>query len=96
MSLYVVHHQHDEKTCPAKDPEMGAMLLQHLSPMNARKYGIRIKGDGVLNGKHSLFLIMEANSAEKVEEFMQPFKMAGPVEVWPASECEEVVARGGC
>jgi len=35
-------------------------------------------------------------NAEQIEEFMQPFKMAGPVKVWPASECEEVVARGGC
>jgi len=96
MSLFVVRHQHDANTCPAKDPAMGAILLKHLSPTNARKYGITIKGDGVLDGKHILFMIVEAEESSYVENFMQPFKQAGPVEVWPASECEAVVARAGC
>jgi len=96
MSLFVVRHQHDANTCPAKDPTMGAMLLKHLSPSNARKFGVNIQGDGVLDGKHTLFMILEAESATQVDAFMAPFKQAGPVEVWPASECETVVERGGC
>ena len=96
MSLFVVRHQHNANTCPAKDPEMGAMLLKHLSPSNARKFGITIKGDGVIDGKHTLFMIVEAEEPIAVENFMQPFKQAGPVEVWAASECEAVVARAGC
>ncbi len=96
MSLFVVRHQHDANTCPAKDPGMGAMLLKHLSPSNARKFGITIHGDGVLDGKHTLFMILEAEEASQVESFMRPFEQAGPVEVWPASECETVVERGGC
>ena len=31
MSLYFVRHQHDAETCPAKDPQMGQMLVQHVS-----------------------------------------------------------------
>ncbi len=96
MSLYIVRHQHDAETCPAKDPAMGEMLLKHLSPNNAHKFGLTIKGDGVVNGQHTLFMIVEAEEADTVENFMQPFKQAGPVEVWAASECEAVVARGGC
>jgi hypothetical protein len=96
MSLFIVRHQHTAETCPAKDPAMGAMLLQHLSPNNARKFGITIKGDGVVDGKHTLFMIVEAEEPSYVETYMQPFKQAGPVEVWPASECEAVVARLGC
>jgi hypothetical protein len=96
MSLFIVHHQHDANTCPAKDPAMGAMLLQHLSPTNARKFGITIKGDGVVDGKHTLFMIVEAEDPSYVETYMAPFKQAGPVEVWPASECEAVVKRLGC
>lgn len=96
MSLFVVRHQHDANTCPAKDPAMGAMLLKHLSPLNARKFGVKIQGDGVVDGKHTLFMILEAESAAQVDAFMAPFKQAGPVEVWPASECETVVERGGC
>ena len=96
MSLYYVRHQHDESTCPAKDPQMGAMLLEHLSPLNARKFGIDIHGDAVLDGKHTLVLILEADNPSQVDNFMQPFRMAGPVEVMPASACEVVVERLGC
>jgi hypothetical protein len=96
MSLYFVKHQHDAETCPAKNPEMGAMLLSHISPLNARKFGVDIRGDAVLDGQHTFVLILEADDREKVENFMQPFQMAGPVEIASASQCEEVVERAGC
>jgi hypothetical protein len=96
MSLYFVRHQHSAETCPAKDPEKGAMLLSHLSPLNARKFGVNIHGDAVLDGQHTFVLILEADDKSSVEKFMQPFKMAGPVEITTASACESVVARAGC
>ncbi len=96
MSLYFVRHQHSAETCPAKNPAMGSMLLTHLSPANARKLGVTLHGDAVLDGQHTLVLILEAEDKNQVENFMQPFSMAGPVEIWPASECEAVVERAGC
>ena len=45
MSLFFVLHQHTPETCPAKDPEMGNMLLSHLSQLNANKYGLVLQGD---------------------------------------------------
>ncbi len=96
MSLYFVRHQHTPETCPAKDPAMGEMLLTHLSRMNARKFGVDLQGEAVLNGQHTLTLIMEAKDKDSVEKFMQPFAQAGSVEIVPASSCEEVVARAGC
>lgn len=96
MSLFFVRHQHDAATCPAQDPEMGAMLLSHLSPQNALRFGVDIQGDAVLDGQHTFVLIVNAEETEQVENFMQPFKQAGPVEIWPASTCEVVVERAGC
>ncbi len=96
MSLYFVRHQHSSETCPAKNPDMGQMLLAHLSPLNARKFGVDIQGDAVLDNQHTLVLILEAKDKDQVDHFMQPFKMAGPVEIWPASTCEVVVDRKGC
>ena len=75
---------------------MGEMLLSHLSPLNASKFGIDIQGEAVLDGKHTLVLIMEANDSHQIDNFMQPFKMAGSVEITPASTCETVVERAGC
>ncbi len=96
MSLYFVRHQHSAETCPAKNPEMGQMLLTHLSKSNASKYGIDLHGEAVLDNQHTLVLILEANEKAKVDDFMKPFAMAGSVEIALASECETVVERGGC
>lgn len=96
MPLYFVRHQHTAETCPAKDPEMGQMLLQHLTKANARKFGVDLLGDAVLDDKHTLVLIAEAEDLQYLRDFMQPFAQAGSVEMTAASTCEAVVARRGC
>jgi hypothetical protein len=96
MSLYFIRHQHSAETCPAKDPQMGAMLLAHINRRNASKFGVHIQGDAVLDHKHTFVIIAEAEEKEHIENFMQPFKMAGEVEIFPASTCEVVVERERC
>ena len=96
MSLYFVRHQHSDITCPARNPEMGGKLLQHISKPNARKLGVEVRGDAVLDGQHTFVLILEAENQAVIEAFMQPFMQAGSVEISPASECEVVVDRAGC
>jgi hypothetical protein len=75
---------------------MGAMLLSHLSADNAAANGIDIRGEAVVDNAHTLYLIVEAEGRERVEQFLAPFAQVGSVEVFPASPCEAVVARGGC
>ncbi len=96
MSLFVAQHVHTAETCPAGDPEMGQMLLKILADQNAANYGVTIKSEAVLDGKHTLYLIAEAEDEAKLNEFMAPFAQMGTVEVWPASVCERVVERGKC
>ena len=96
MSLFVAKHQHSAEACPAKDPQMGAMLLEHLSDENAAKLGISIHGEAVIDGQHTLYLIAEAPDRATVEGFLAPFAMAGSVEVLEANPCSTVVGRAGC
>ncbi len=96
MSLYFVRHQHSAETCPAKDPQMGQMLLQHVSKANARKFGVDLLGEAVLDNQHTFVLIAEAEEKIYIEQFMQPFARVGSVEIYPASTCEMVVERAGC
>ena len=96
MSLYFVRHQHSAETCPAKNPDMGPTLVQHVTKSNARKFGVDLIGDAVLDGQHTFVLILESEDKEYIENFMQPFAMAGSVEILPASTCETVVERQGC
>ncbi len=96
MSLFVIQHKHSNEKCPARNPEMGGMLLTHLSTENAGQYGIKINAEAVIDGAHTLYLVVEAQNEQKVVEFMQPFTRAGSVEIMPASACEIVVGRGSC
>jgi len=96
MSLYFVRHQHAAEACPAKNSQMGQMLLDHLTKGNARKFGVDLLADAVLDGQHALVLIAEVEDVEYLRSFMQPFSQAGTVEIMPASTCEAVVERRGC
>jgi len=96
MTLFFVHHQHDAENCPAADPEMGAMLLNHLSRPNVRSYGVEIQSEVVVEGQHALYMVLEASDPAQVDAFVKPFGMVGSVEVLPASTCVRVVASGGC
>jgi hypothetical protein len=96
MSLFVVKHQHAAEVCPAGDPQMGPMLAQYVSGPNAEKFGMKLHGEAVISGGHTLYLILDASEPAKVEEFMGPFSQFGSVEVLPASSCEQVVARAAC
>jgi hypothetical protein len=96
MSLYFVNHQHNAETCPARDPEIGNMLLKHISPTNANNFGVNVLADAVLDGEHTFVLVLEAKDENSIRDFMQPFSMAGTVDIRPASHCETVVERAGC
>ncbi|MGU7769922.1 molybdopterin-dependent oxidoreductase [Burkholderia sp. MR1-5-21] len=96
MALFVVRHQHAAERCPARDPYMGAMLLNHLSRPNVRLHGVEIRGEAVAQREHTLYLIVEAEDEDHLHEFMKPFQMVGSVDIYPASTCARVVACGGC
>ncbi len=96
MALFVVRHQHAADRCPAQDPFGGAMLLNYLSRPNVRQHGIEIRGEAVVQGEHTLYLIVEAPDEGRLREFMQPFRAAGSLDVYLASTCAGVVASGGC
>ena len=96
MALFVARHQHAPERCPARDPYMGAMLLNHLSRPNVRQHGMEIKGEAVVQGEHTVYLIVEADDEGRLREFMQPLQMAGSLDIYPASTCARVIASGGC
>lgn len=96
MTLFVAVHRHSPERCPAGDPSLGPMLLNHLSADNAAEYGVSVQAEAVADDKHTLYLIAEARDAEQMNRFLAPFAQVGSVELLPASPCEAVIDRGGC
>src|SRR5881392_82794 len=90
MPLFIVRHRHEPERCPATDPYMGAMLLNYLSRPNVRHHGVNIQGEAVVQGEHTLYMIIESSDEDRVRAFMSPFAEAGTVDVYPASTCVRV------
>src|SRR6516165_10726332 len=96
MARFVVRHAHPPERCPAQDPSNGAMLLNHLSRGNVARFGVRIKGEAVVKGEHTLYLIAEAADERQLRRFLAPFEEAGSVDIFPGTTCAGVAASGGC
>lgn len=78
MTLFLVRHHHSAERCPAQDPEMGAMILNHLSRPNVRRCGVRIRGEAVVRDEHTLYFIADADDEDSLREL-------GPFRRWAAS-----------
>ena len=96
MARFVVRHAHPPERCPAQDTSNGSMLLNHLSRGNLARFGVRIHGEAVVKGEHTLYLIAEAADESQLRRFLAPFEDAGTVDIFPASTCAGVAASGGC
>jgi hypothetical protein len=72
------------------------MLAQHVSAPNVEQHGMKLQGEAVIDGQHTLYLIVDSPDQDRVDAFMQPFTQMGSVDVMPASSCETVVGRAAC
>jgi len=71
------------------------MLAQHVSHQNAEQFGLNLHGEAVVDGAHTLFLIVDGDR-DNIDRFMAPFTEVGSVDVLQSSGCEQVVARAHC
>ena len=72
------------------------MLRRRLSRESTDRYGVTIRAEAMVDGQHTLHVILEASDAEQVRKFMAPFAQGGSVSVLSASPCEDIIARGEC
>ena len=72
------------------------MLLRRLSTEGAERFGVTIHAEAMIDGAHTLTMIVEAAEIDKVQEFMSPFAQGGSVSVQLANHCEMVARRGAC
>ncbi|MDP3767516.1 MAG: DUF3303 family protein [Dehalococcoidia bacterium] len=90
MPLYLVEHTHPVETCPTKNPDMVRQLAAHVTEENAAKYGVKIQADFVREADHTVILVLEADSPDKVTNFALPFLSAGPITIKAGETCDQV------
>src|ERR1700736_1271290 len=59
MALFIVRHEHAAERYPVADPQMGAMLLNHLIKREAVRS--RDPGEAIVQGEHTLYLIAKGH-----------------------------------
>jgi hypothetical protein len=89
MALFLVQHQHTSETCPTRSPDMVRALRAHVTEANASRMGMTLLADWVNEPEHTVVLVLESDSRQKVEEFAAPFKQAGSVSIKVGLTCEQ-------
>ncbi|OGO50825.1 MAG: hypothetical protein A2148_03930 [Chloroflexi bacterium RBG_16_68_14] len=90
MPMFLVEHTHPVDNCPTKNLDMVRQLASHVTQANADKYGVKILADFVREVDHTVILVLEADSPDKVTNFALPFLMTGTITVKPGETCEQV------
>src|SRR5262249_18378618 len=70
--------------------------LNHLNRLKMAQFGVKIHGEVLVRGEHTLYLIAEAGDERRLGEFLTAFAGAGSVEVYAAATCSGVIAAGSC
>lgn len=90
--LFHITHIHTPETCPGKDPEkvrdtFGKMLS------NAEQLGLKLVGAWVDGPAHTAYILVEADSAEKIFDFFEPTANIARAEVRPVQDALSLLKR---
>jgi len=90
--LFHITHIHTPETCPGKDPEkvrdtFGKMLS------NAEQLGLKLVGAWVDGPAHTAYILVEADSAEKIFDFFEPTASIARAEVRPVQDALSLLKR---
>ncbi len=90
--LFHITHVHTPETCPGKDPEkvretIGKMLS------GAEQLGVKLVGAWVDGPAHTVFIVVEAKSAEQLFDFFVPTANIARAEVKPVQDALSLLKR---
>lgn len=90
--LFHVTHKHTAQTCPADDKEKvkntwGKVLK------SADEVGVKLISAYVDAPAHTVFLVLDADSPEKLEKFFFPVLKIGHGDIRPVTDAMETVKR---
>lgn len=90
--LFHVTHTHTWESCPYNDPEKArATFGEALAGIG--ETGAKLVGAWVDAPAHKFFLVLDADSADKVEAALAPIIDIGCAETRPVSDAAEVLRR---
>jgi hypothetical protein len=90
--LFHVTHVHTPETCPSDNPEkIKATFGKMLS--NADELGVKVHSLYSNNIAHTMYMVVESDSAESISKMMDPTLKIAHAEISPIVDAHEVMNR---
>ncbi len=82
--LFHATHRHTHATCPAHMPEKRALFVKALN--SAKEIGVKIIGSYADAPGHTVYLIIEADTALQIAQLFDPILELGDTEIKPVAD----------
>ena len=92
--LFHITHVHTPETCPYHNPEKARETFGKVMS-NAEKLGVKLVGAWVDAPAHTIYLVVETDSVQKIEELLAPAFEIGHAETRAVSDAAAVLKRRG-
>lgn len=90
--LFHITHVHTPETCPYHNPEKARATFGKILS-SAEKLGVKLVGIWVDTPAHTAYFVVEADSAQKIGEFLAPAYEIAHAETRVVQDGREVVKR---
>ena len=90
--LFHITHAHTPEACPYGDPEKTKGTFGKMMS-SAEQLGVKLLGAWVDAPAHTVYLIVETDSVQKIEELLAPVFKIGHAETRAVSDAAAVLKR---
>jgi hypothetical protein len=90
--LFHITHKHTPETCPYRDPEKTKSTYGKMMS-SAEQLGVKIVGAWVDAPAHTVYVVVETDSVQKIEELLAPVFKIGHAETRAVSDAAAVLKR---
>ncbi len=90
--LFHITHTHTPETCPYHDPEKAKATFGKMMS-SAEGLGVKLIGAWVDAPAHTVYVVVDTDSVQKLEELLAPAFEIGHAETRPVSEAAAVIQR---
>jgi len=90
--LFHITHVHTPETCPYHNPEKARDTFGKVFSSGER-LGVKLHGAWVDAPAHTIYLVVETDSAQKIEELLSPAFEIGCAETRVVSEAGDILKR---
>jgi hypothetical protein len=89
--LFHASHTHTHATCPSHNPEQRALFNKVLN--SATDIGIKVIGSYADAPGHTVYYILEADTALQISQFFNPILELGDADIKPVTDTIELLEQ---